>query len=473
MGDQSRVGAIPGVDMLLEGQALPQGSMLLLTGPSGTGKTTYCQQFLSDGLAAGEHCIWISSSMTDKEFAGMFSFRTSRPPQFVSLRPSSTFANDAEWAASLRSMLTELRANVKSDRQPGIRMVLDSLTQLKLLVKEEMLLKFLADLSFVAKEAGATVIITLNETEDDRMRAKAGAICDGILELRVDEIDGRLNRSARLTHIRGVSHIPVWANFGIEKDGSLAFGEQPVPGSIFSCVLCGKPIAGAPVMEENFAFDTNTCAETYRKLTKIYGANISEIGLPSEAVNVSFFFVDIVGLSDPSLSVRKQIEKIRALNEFVASTEAFKKSEDKRFILPTGDGMAIGFLLNSELPLKLSIELHRKLAAHNKNRPAEDRIGVRIGLNSGPVFVVGDITNNQNVWGPGIILARRVMDLGDNGHILLGEKIAEDLMSSNEKYKDIIKLVSGNFQIKHGQVIKVYSAHSDDFGNSALPLRLS
>jgi KaiC/GvpD/RAD55 family RecA-like ATPase/class 3 adenylate cyclase len=471
-----RADAIPGVDRLLEGKALPRGTMLLLAGPSGTGKTTYCQQFLQDGIAAGDRSIWISSSMTDKEFAGMFSRINSPELRFISLRPSSTFANEAEWAASLHDMLTRLRTSIgetRSNRQAGIRFVVDSLTQLKLLVKEEMLLKFLADLSFVAKEAGATAIITLNAAEDDRMCVKAGAVCDGIVELRADEIDGRLNRSARLVHIRGVGHTPAWTNFSIEKDGTLVFGERPVSDSAFSCVLCGKPITGTPVMEENFAFDTGTCAETYRKLTKIYGANISEIGLPSEAVNVSFFFVDIVGLSDPNLPVRKQIEKIRALNKFVASTEAFKKSEDKRFILPTGDGMAVGFLLNPELPLKLSIELHHKLAAYNQDRPAEDKIGVRIGLNSGPVFVVGDITDNQNVWGPGIILARRVMDLGDSGHILLGEKIAEELMSLNEKYKEMIRLVSGNFQIKHGQVIKVYSAQSNDFGNSALPLRLS
>lgn len=157
----------------------------------------------------------------------------------------------------------------------------------------------------------------------------------------------------------------------------------------------------------------------------------------------------------------------------IGSSDIFKKTEDKRFVLPTGDGMVIGFMLNPELPLKLSIELHRKLAAYNHGRPAEDQVGVRIGLNSGPVFVVPDISNNQNVWGPGIILARRVMDLGDSGHILLGERIAENLISLNEEYKEIIKLISSNFQIKHGQTIKIYSAYSEDFGNKAHPSRIS
>lgn len=31
--------------------------------------------------------------------------------------------------------------------------------------------------------------------------------------------------------------------------------------------------------------------------------------------------------------------------------------------------------------------------------------------------------------GPGIILARRVMDAGDNGHILIAENLAEMLLS--------------------------------------------
>lgn len=84
-----------------------------------------------------------------------------------------------------------------------------------------------------------------------------------------------------------------------------------------------------------------------------------------------------------------------------------------KIVLPTGDGMAIGFLLNPELPLKLSIQLHQKLRSYNHSKKSnEDLISVRIGISSGPIFIVSDINGNQNVWGPGIIVARRVMDLG-------------------------------------------------------------
>jgi hypothetical protein len=88
------------------------------------------------------------------------------------------------------------------------------------------------------------------------------------------------------------------------------------------------------------------------------------------------------------------------------------------------------------------------------------------------VFIVNDVNNNQNIWGPGIILARRVMDVGDGSHILIEGSMAESLMALEDKYRTMIKFL-GNYQIKHGQVIKMYSAYSDDFGNPEKPAKLN
>lgn len=467
--------AIPGAGRLLGNRTLPDGLVILLSGPSGAGKTVYCQQAVREGVAAGDYCVWVSSSMAEKEFSKMFPSHIMDSPRlkFVTLRPKTPLAaGDAEWTRSLQNAAQEVCEIMQEERschepQVRIRLIVDSLTQLVPFVNEDALFRFVSGLSFAVKEVGgATGILALNDAGNGRVHRIIGSICDGIIELKV----GEAGRSGRLAHMRGVGHEPSWANFTIDNEGLLAFGDWP--SETVSCVLCGRPIAGAAIMEEDFTFDTRRCAETYRKMARIYGASISDTGLPSEAVNVNFFFVDIVGLSDPHLSVRKQIEKIRVLNGIVDSSEIFRRVEDRRFVLPTGDGMAIGFLLNPTLPLKLSIELHRKLSEYNLHKPAEDQIGVRIGLSSGPVFVVSDIMDKQNVWGPGIILARRVMDLGDSGHILLGEKMAEELMSLNEEYRQVIKLVSANYQIKHGQRIKVYSAHSKDFGNPAAPSRV-
>ncbi|MGC2573425.1 MAG: hypothetical protein WA364_18070 [Candidatus Nitrosopolaris sp.] len=163
---------------------------------------------------------------------------------------------------------------------------------------------------------------------------------------------------------------------GIADDGTLSFVDE---SSLVSCTLCGKGIMGKPVLDSELSFDSQACLETYKKLAGIYGLNISEIGLASGVVNVNFFFIDIVSLSDPSLSVNKQIERIGNLNKMIRSCETYVKTPNDKIIVPTGDGMAIGFLFNPESPFLLSLELYRKLKVYNSGKPDRDIIGVRIG----------------------------------------------------------------------------------------------
>jgi hypothetical protein len=158
----------------------------------------------------------------------------------------------------------------------------------------------------------------------------------------------------------------------------------------------------------------------------------------------------------------------------ITSCDIFSKgTSEKRIILPTGDGMAIGFLMNPELPLKLSMQLHQKLRYYNQNKKSnEDSINVRIGISSGLVFIVSDIKGNQNVWGPGIIVARRIMDLGDSMHILLADPLAGQLIGLKDEYRMNIRPIT-NYEIKHGQKITLYSAYSQEFGNPNLPTKIA
>jgi len=186
-------------------------------------------------------------------------------------------------------------------------------------------------------------------------------------------------------------------------------------------------------------------------------------------IHANFFFVDIVGLSDPNVSTTAtQVKKIQTLHSCMRNCASFRStSPDLMLVLPTGDGMAIGFLQDPALPLTLAIELHRNLARHNKGRNS-DYLQVRIGIHSGPIFVVKDILDNSNIWGPGIVIARRVMDIGNAGHILLSSRIAEDLRELSDEYKQIIKPLH-DYSIKHGQSLLIYSAYGKGFGNPAAP----
>ena len=192
----------------------------------------------------------------------------------------------------------------------------------------------------------------------------------------------------------------------------------------------------------------------------------------TRSIHASFFFVDIVGLSDPETSTALQVKKIDFLNSTVASSKALESMPpDLVLILPTGDGMAIGFLQGPELPLQLAIEVHEKLNQFNRGKLPSEIIQIRIGINSGPVFVVKDIRGNRNIWGPGIIMARRIMDVGDEGHILLSSRVAEDLRQLSHEYSRIIHPLD-KYNMKHDVQVMIYSAYDKRFGNPALPAKI-
>ena len=51
---------IEGLDDLIDG-GFPEGSVSLISGGTGTGKTTFCNQFLMQGIENGQKCLYIST----------------------------------------------------------------------------------------------------------------------------------------------------------------------------------------------------------------------------------------------------------------------------------------------------------------------------------------------------------------------------------------------------------------------------
>jgi KaiC/GvpD/RAD55 family RecA-like ATPase/class 3 adenylate cyclase len=516
---------IPGIFELTGKSSIPP-SLFLLVGLAGTGKTTYCRQFFMDGILHNDFCIYISPSMNEKKIRSMFPMlevaALDKISKFINpyMRMDANYSNKNNNSTNddldrLKLTLGEIHeilirqktetdqnsyqhhhqslendenknnsssfsdisspsSSSSSSRSKSIHVVVDSLTQLLVLFGEGAVLKFVGELSLLLKEFEATAIFTLTTSlaSPNSLINAVSSMLDGILEMRIEEgKDESLARSIRMVSINGIHHKPTWVQFNITDNGGLIFGDQSTIS--LNCTMCGKPILGTPILDSEFAFDSTVCQETYRKLAVLYGSNISETGLPSQVVNVNFFFIDIVGLSNPSLSVKKQIDKIEILNKFIGSSDAFAKAKEKKIVLPTGDGMAVGFFMYPESPLQLAVQLHSKLRTYNrgKGNRNEDMLGVRIGLSSGPIFIVNDMNGNQNVWGPGIILARRVMDIGDNLHILLSGSMAESLIALKDEYKMMIKPL-GEYSIKHGQTIQLYSAYSQEFGNPETPAKM-
>jgi KaiC/GvpD/RAD55 family RecA-like ATPase len=481
---------IPGLPELTEREEIPK-CMILLTGNSNVGKSCYSNDYLLEQINDGSDCVYISCTETEEKFQNwMESVGVSRNQIISTLhfinpyirRNAGDNSSQLPWIVSEIKEITD-NPHFSNDKTPNpdtnkqrnqtekrnqkkrnVTLIIDSLNHLIALFGLKEVEAFVTDVYFTSKIHGLSGICNLTVPSLDQAEFERLSLSfDAILEMAFkEEMESRL-RAMKMTLIRGVVLTPKWVDFEITQEGSIKFLQK---SSGFICYVCKSKISENPISYSGLYFHLNHL-EVYKKLVGIYGLSLSELGFSSEVMDASFFFIDIVGLSDPSYSVSSQRQKIEVLNNLIMSCSAYNL-EEKKIILPTGDGMVIGFLLNPELSLKLGIQLHQKLRTYNRGKGERDRIKVRIGLSAGPVFSVSDIRNNQNFWGPGIILARRVMDIGGEGHILLSESLAKALLALKDEYRPIINYI-GDYPIKHGQVLTLYSAYADDFGNPDAP----
>ena len=171
-------------------------------------------------------------------------------------------------------------------------------------------------------------------------------------------------------------------------------------------------------------------------------------------------FMDLVGYSTLLLDEQRQVQE--QLTEIVRGTEHVRiaKEAGKLIRLPVGDGMALVFFDSPEAPVRCAIEISKKL----KEYP---QLKLRMGIHSGPINEVRDVNDRTNVAGGGINLARRVMDCGDSGHILLSKRVAEDLAQSRRWTPHLHDL--GECAVKHGVPIFLVNFYGDDFGNPESP----
>ena len=174
-------------------------------------------------------------------------------------------------------------------------------------------------------------------------------------------------------------------------------------------------------------------------------------------------FIDLVGYS--KLLIDEQKERLRGLTDIVLATRQVHESPDEQIVrLPTGDGMALVFRSSPEEPAQCAVEIAQAL----KTRP---EIAVRMGINSGPVSEVTDVNGRTNIAGAGINMAQRVMDCGDAGHILLSQRVADDLAQFRHWSSRLHSL--GECEVKHGVKLSISSLFGDDFGNPTVPAKLA
>ena len=173
--------------------------------------------------------------------------------------------------------------------------------------------------------------------------------------------------------------------------------------------------------------------------------------------------MDVVGYS--KLLVNEQREVVHELNQIVRQTPQFKKSDanGELICIPSGDGMALVFFQSPEEPVQCALEISRQLKTH-------PRLRLRMGVHSGPVNTVKDVNDRINVAGAGINVAQRVMDCGDVGHILISQRVAEDL-AQDTLWQPLLHGL-GEIELKHGAKVGIANLYTAELGNPRPPEKL-
>src|SRR6266513_1339822 len=171
-------------------------------------------------------------------------------------------------------------------------------------------------------------------------------------------------------------------------------------------------------------------------------------------------FIDIVAYS--KLLIDQQTEQVKELNEKVRNTEEFRAADaaGKLIRIATGDGMALAFFTSPDAPVRCALQLSEAI----RQSP---RLQLRMGIHSGPVDQLADVNERSNIAGAGINTAKRVMDCGDAGHILVSKRSAEDLAQYRYWHPYLHDI--GECEVKRGETVSVFNLFSDDFGSAALP----
>src|SRR6187401_785360 len=173
-------------------------------------------------------------------------------------------------------------------------------------------------------------------------------------------------------------------------------------------------------------------------------------------------FIDIVGYS--KLLIEEQKERVGQLTSIVLGTAQVREATDEQLVrLRTGDGMALVFRHSAEEPARCALEIAEALRKHPE-------LPVRMGIHSGPVSEVTDVSGRSNIAGAGINMAQRVMDCGDAGHILLSQHVADDLAQYRHWQPSLHDL--GEWEMKHGLRLNLVNLYKEGLGNPAIPERL-
>ncbi|WP_262297865.1 ATPase domain-containing protein [Microvirga sesbaniae] len=222
---------VEGLDDVLVGGLAP-GHVYLLEGSPGTGKTTIALQFLLEGAKVGETGLYITLSETEQELrngAASHGWSLDAAIHVFELVPPESLLDEEHQQSLLYSSDLELGETTKAvfaaiDRAKPVRIVLDSLSEIRLLAQSSLRYRrqILAMKHYFAQQ-GATVLM-LDDLTTDTNDKTVHSIAHGVIRLEgMTPIYGAERRRLRVVKYRGQSFRGGYHDFTIAEGGVQVF----------------------------------------------------------------------------------------------------------------------------------------------------------------------------------------------------------------------------------------------------------
>jgi KaiC/GvpD/RAD55 family RecA-like ATPase len=196
---------IDGLDGLIEG-GFVQGSVNMVTGSTGTGKTIFGTQFMWCGLQKGETCVYITMEedpIDIKEDVASFGWDFAKYEKRGLCR---VIYHDPAQVNNLSSVMTEEISKLKANR-----LVIDSTSIMGLNIEKpsQVRRRLFGVVSALKNHDGCTALVLTEVPEDSKALSRWGVeefVVDGVIVLNYLGIGEEFNRSMMIRKMRRTNH---------------------------------------------------------------------------------------------------------------------------------------------------------------------------------------------------------------------------------------------------------------------------
>jgi len=232
---------VPGFDELVEG-GLPKGSVILLSGSPGTGKTIFCLETLYRGCELGEYGIFLSFEQSDQDILSQvdgFSWDLKKH-----LKSGKLIVKHVDILAEQN--IFDLIKEIVPKNANSVRLVIDSLTALQnypamlrnadrlvglitqkqptTSISEDSIRRMLIHYFISAlKNLNNTTSLLITDVPDESNLLSSDGIsefmCDGIISMYFLGLGGENSRNLQVRKMRWTNQKKGFFPFAISKDG--------------------------------------------------------------------------------------------------------------------------------------------------------------------------------------------------------------------------------------------------------------